>query len=147
MTQKRTLKKRKTSLFVSLLMQWREENSRLFPWRTNPDPYVVLLAEILLQRTPTNRVARFFPKFVGKFPTPQSISTTNVNDLQEFLKPMGLRKRAAWLVKLMTDICERYDCKIPDQENELMKLLGVGLYTARAVMCFGFHKDVAIVDV
>lgn len=145
--QEQASKEPKPGRFVSLLLQWREENKRFFPWRTNPNPYVVLLAEILLQRTPANRVARFFPKFVERFPTPQSISSTDAHDLEEFLKPMGLRKRAAWLVKLMTEICERYDCKIPDQENELMNLPGVGLYTARAVMCFGFHKDVAIVDV
>jgi len=147
MAQVWALEKRKSSRFVSLLLKWHEENRRLFPWRANPDPYVVLLSEILLQRTPANRVAGFLPKFVEKFPNPESISRTNVQNLQLFLRPMGLKKRAAWLVKLMTEICERHDCKIPEQETELMKLPGVGLYTARAVMCFGFRKDVAIVDI
>ena len=107
----------------------------------------MLLAEILLQRTPANRVARFFPKLVEKFPSPQSVVTTDIDSLRQFFYPMGLKKRVKWLSALMKEVCDRYNCKVPDQEDELVKLPGVGLYTARAVLCFGFGKDVSIVDV
>jgi len=133
--------------FVRLLMQWHKENRRDFPWRTRRDPFTALLAEILLQRTPASRVAGFFPSFIEKFPTPLSIATTDLKELENVLQPMGLKKRASWLTELMKKICREYNGEIPDREDELMKLPGVGLYTARAVLSFGFKKDVAIVDV
>lgn len=139
--------KNKETLFVQLILDWGNENRRSFPWRKDRTPYKVLLAEILLQRTPANRVAKFFPKFVEKFPSPESIVTTGINDLRRVLHPMGLKKRAAWLVRLMKEMCERHNCEVPQNEEELVKLSGVGLYTARAVLVFAFGKDLAIVDI
>jgi A/G-specific adenine glycosylase len=129
------------------LIKWHQKNRRDFPWRTRRDPYVALLAEILLQRTPADRVSKFFPKFIEKFPAPHIIATANIESLQEFLRPMGLQKRAIWLVKLMKEVCEKHSCKIPDREEDLARLPGIGLYTARAILCFGFGEDVPIVDV
>lgn len=129
------------------MLKWGEKNRRPFPWRKDRTPYKVLLAEILLQRTPANRVAKFFPKLVEKFPSPQSMMTTDIDSLRELFHPMGLKKRVEWLASLMKELCDRYNCKVPNQERELVKLPGVGLYTARAVLCFGFGKDVSIVDV
>lgn len=105
------------------------------------------MAEILLQRTPANRVAKLFPELINKFPSPRSIANANSDGLREFLRPIGLRKRVEWLMSLMKEVCDKYECGIPDREDELIKLTGVGLYTARAVLCFGFAKDVSIVDV
>ena len=145
--KKPNLNERKHHDFVRLLMHWHKDNRREFPWRTQRDPYLSLVAEILLQRTPANRVSTFFPHFIRKFPDPQSIMSTSINDLEKFLKPMGLKKRAEWLAKLVKEICEKHRCRVPDREDALVKLPGVGLYTARAVLCFGFGKDVPIVDV
>ena len=105
------------------------------------------MAEILLQRTPANRVTKFFPKLVKKFPSPESVANTDVESLRKFFHPMGLKKRVEWLTSLMKEVRDRYNGKIPDQEDELVKLPGVGPYTARAILCFGFGKDVSIVDV
>lgn len=139
--------KNKETRFVQLILKWGEKNKRSFPWRKNRTPYKVLLAEILLQRTPANRVSAFFPGFVKRFPKPQSIVSTSIDDMEKFLQPMGLKKRAEWLVRLMKEICKKYNYKIPHQESELTQLPGVGRYTARAVLSFGFGKDMAIVDV
>jgi A/G-specific adenine glycosylase len=137
----------KEARFVQLLLEWGEKNKRSFPWRKDRTPYKVLMAEILLQRTPANRVATFFPKFVEKFPSPKSIVTTDIDSLRQFFHPMGLKKRVKWLTSLMKEVCDRYDCKVPNQEKELVKLPGVGPYTARAILCFGFGRDVSMVDV
>ena len=92
-------------------------------------------------------MAKFFPKLVKKCPSPQSIIATDITSLRQFFHPMGLKKRVEWLISLMKEVCERHNCKIPDQEDELVELPGVGLYTARAILCFGFNKDVSILDV
>jgi A/G-specific adenine glycosylase len=133
--------------FVRLILSWGKKNDRSFPWRKDRNPYKVLLAEILLQRTPANRVLTFFPRFIYRFPDPHSVMSTSINDLEEYLTPMGLKKRAKWMIGLMKDVCQKYDGRIPAREDELTDLLGIGRYTARAVLCFGFKKDVAIVDV
>lgn len=139
--------KEKETRFVQLILKWGEKNRRSFPWRKDRTPYKVLLAEILLQRTPANRVAEFFPKLVKKFPSPQRILETDVESFRQFFHPMGLEKRVKWLLSLTKEICDKYNCKVPNQEDELVKLPGVGPYTARAILCFGFDKDVSIVDV
>jgi len=138
---------RKEHKVVGLLLEWHKQHRRLFPWRVNPDPYRVLVAEVLLQRTPANRVAKFFPEFVGKFPDPRSVSLADLGYLRDLLQPMGLKKRADWLLKLMKVICEKHSCRVPDSEKELLELPGVGSYTASAVICFGFGHDVPIIDV
>jgi len=139
--------KNKETRFVRIILKWGKENKRSFPWRKDRTPYKALLAEILLQRTPANRVAKFFPEFVNKFPSPKTIAITSFDNLREFLHPMGLKKRVEWLSSLIKEVCDKYNCKIPDQEDELVKLPGVGLYTARAILCFGYGKDVSVVDV
>ncbi|MCK4477454.1 hypothetical protein KAU88_02865 [Candidatus Bathyarchaeota archaeon] len=139
--------KNKETRFVQLILDWGEKNRRSFPWREDRTPYKVLLVEILLQRTPANRVAKFFPKLVENFPSPESIAKADVEGLGKFFHPMGLKKRVEWLTSLMKEVRDRYNGRIPDQEDELVKLPGVGPYTARAILCFGFGKDVSIVDV
>lgn len=139
--------KNKETRFVQLILEWGDKNKRSFPWRKDRTPYKVLLSEILLQRTPVNRVAEFFPKFIEKFPSPQSLMTMDANSIRQIFHPMGLKKRVKWLISLMKEVCDRYDCKVPDQEDALIELPGVGLYTARAILCFGFGKDVSLVDV
>jgi A/G-specific adenine glycosylase len=129
------------------MLEWGEKNRRRFPWRTERNPYTTLLAEILLQRTPAHRVAEFFPTFIKKFPTPHAIIMADSTEFQTYLASMGLKKRAQWLRSIMQDICDRNDCKIPQEEKELLALRGIGPYTARAVLCFGFGKDVGIVDI
>jgi A/G-specific adenine glycosylase len=139
--------KDKKNCFVQLLLKWGEKNKRSFPWRKDRTPYKVLLAEILLQRTPANRVAKFFPKLIERFPSPERVVNADADQLRKLFHPMGLKKKVDWLTSLLKEVCDKYDCKIPNQESELTKLPGVGLYTARAIMCFGFNENVAIVDV
>ena len=139
--------KNKETRFVQLIVKWGEKNKRAFPWRKDRTPYKVLLAEILLQRTPANRVAKFYPKLIEKFPSPQSMVSADIESLRWFFHPMGLKKRVEWLISLMKEVCDKHNCNVPDQEDELVKLPGVGLYTARAILCFGFSKDVSIVDI
>lgn len=141
------LQESKKKQFVNLLLNWNEANRRAFPWRKERTPYRVLSAEILLQRTPAARVAHFYPALIAKFPSPRTLISTKQEIITEFFRPMGLVKRATWLTKLMTEVCVRYECRIPDNEEELLQLPGVGKYTARAVLVFAYKKDLAIVDV
>ena len=75
------------------------------------------------------------------------MASANVKELRKLLTPLGLQKRAQWLIELATRMVKEYGGHVPDRQDELTKLPGVGSYTANAILCFGFRRDVSIVDV
>jgi len=128
------------------LLAWHRKNRRVFPWRLNPNPYRVLVAEFFLQRTPANRVAEFYPSFLEEFTSPEKLATTDPIHLERLGRRLGLKKRMSWLVDSAKMLCREYGGEVPDKLDDLTKLPGVGLYTASAVLCFGFRRDTPIVD-
>ncbi|MEM2047067.1 MAG: hypothetical protein QXZ06_04225 [Candidatus Jordarchaeales archaeon] len=131
---------------VKSLLEWHRKNKRTFPWREVRDPYRVMVAEFFLQRTPANRVATFLPKFLADFPSPEKLAKANPSHLEEISHCLGLKKRTSWLVESMKIVYQKYGGKIPDTLGDLASLPGVGEYTASAVLCFGFGRNVPIVD-
>jgi A/G-specific adenine glycosylase len=135
------------SRFAEDLLRWHADNRRSFPWREDPDPYLVFLAEVFLQRTPAERVASLLESFVLKYPSPRILASADPETLERELTPLGLTKRTKWLVAAATTIAEQFDGIVPDEVDELLKLPGVGPYTAAAVASFAYGKDVPAVDV
>lgn len=131
---------------AAILLAWHMKNRRVFPWRDEPEPYRVLVAEFFLQRTPANRVAKFYPSFLKEFPSPETLAAADPKYLEQFGRRLGLKKRMTWLLDSAKMICREYGGKVPHKSEELMKLPGVGSYTASAVLCFGFRRNISIVD-
>jgi len=131
---------------VESLLEWHRENRRVFPWRGETDPYRILVVEFFLQRTPTDRVAVFYPKFIAEFPSSEKLAKANPSHLEEISHSLGLKKRMSWLVESMKILCQKYGGRIPDTLEDLTSLPGVGEYTASAILCFGFGCDIPIVD-
>lgn len=131
--------------FRSHLFDWSENNLREFPWR-DPDAttYEVLVAEILLQRTPAERVEPIYDEVVGTYPSLADLADADPDDVATILTPLGLQnKRGKALVKIGTQLAER---GIPTAKAELMELPYVNLYVANATLCFGFGERRPIVD-
>lgn len=122
-----------------------DEGTR-FPWRASTNPYVVLLAEILLQRTRGPNVATNFRKILRRIPNPTRLANTPVAELERLIGPLGLRKRAPTLKQLGEVLVARFSSSIPDVEQDLRELPGVGPYGASAVKSFAFNQRAAIVD-
>lgn len=131
---------------VRTLIDWHRRNRRVLPWRINPNPYRVFVAEILLQRTPVERVAKFYPLFIAQFPTPEKLASADLSEIEQISRSMGLKKRMYWVVSATKTICEKYGGEVPNNRTDLMQLPGVGPYTASAILCFAFRHDIAIVD-
>jgi len=129
-----------------ILLDWHRENRRVFPWREKRDPYAVLVAEFFLQRTPAMRVAEVLPSFLAEFPSPEKLANADPVLLRETYKTLGLGKRMSWLVDSAKILCRKYGGKVPSKPEDLLSLPGIGEYTASAVLCFGFGRDVPIVD-
>jgi len=129
------------------LLSWYEGNGRSFVWRRNPEPYVVLIAEILLKKTTAGAVDRFFPVFLERYPDIQTLHEGALSNLQKMLSPLGLSgQRAMQLKSLANVLVESYEGKIPCNREELLKLPGIGDYTAGAVLSFACGMPEAIVD-
>jgi A/G-specific adenine glycosylase len=131
---------------IRRLRKWSVEHRRKFPWRESGDPYLVLLAEVMLQRTQAAQVAGNFARLVQAFPSVESLAAVPLRELSDAMSPLGLAKRAGTLHRMAEQIVERHDGRIPTSYSELSKLSGVGRYIASATLCFAFRQQVAIVD-
>lgn len=118
-----------------------------YPWRMQSDPFAILLAEVLLQRTTGSHVARAYSAILRVAPTPTSFAAMDPTDLARMVSCLGLRKRVPVLSALAKSIIDRHGGIVPSQLDALMGLPGVGRYTAAAVRCFAFGLSEPLVDI
>lgn len=131
----------------TLLHEWYGKNARAFPWRETSNPFHILIAEKLLQKTAArSHVVNIYNLIIERYSTPELLSNAVEPELRNLLFPLGLFSRAKELIKLSKRIVLDYQGEIPDNHNALLHFPGVGEYIARAVLCFGFGHDIAIVD-
>lgn len=126
--------------FQNMIFDWWKLNKRDLPWRHTNDPYKILVSEIMLQQTNVSRVLPKYKEFLKKFPHIRVLQKAVVSDVLRVWKRMGYNRRALYLKKAVAS------GKIPETEKELMKLPGVGKYTARAICVFAYKRDIAAVD-
>lgn len=132
--------------FQNNIIIWWKNNRRIFPWRETRDPYKILCSEILLQQTNAEKVVPVYNKIISDYPETADLSEAETAELEEIIKPLGLLKRAGRLRKIAAEITQKYDGIIPADKKALLNLPGVGNYTANAVMCFAFEKQVGVLD-
>lgn len=137
----------KIRLFDEILLEWHNtKNKRTFPWREGNDPYRILVAEIMLQRTKAEQVAPVFLLFTSRFPKVKTLNDASLSEIESYFSNLGLLWRAKKVKKLAKSITEHFEGKIPKERKELIQLPGVGDYVADAVLCFAYNQDVAAVD-
>jgi len=136
----------KISLFQKKILSWYSQNKRDLPWRQTRDPYAILVSEVMSQQTQISRVLPKFTAWMKKFPTIQALADAKISDALRYWSGLGYNRRALNLKRAAEIIVKNFDGKFPDIEKELLKLPGIGQYTARAVLCFAFNKQIAVVD-
>jgi A/G-specific adenine glycosylase len=127
-------------------LKWFRGHGRTFPWRASTDPYVVLITEVLLQRTRADLVESVFERFFERFPTPKSLSEASSNEVVEILRPLGFLHRSARLSSLGTALVERHQGRVPRSKDALLALPGVGEYASNAVLTICFRQRRPLVD-
>lgn len=131
--------------FYSNVTSWGEKNLREFPWRFTGDPYTVLLSEFLLRHTTSKAADRLFPIFREKHPSIRELS--NSSSIEEDLKPIGLSKQRGNQIKdAASHLLSAHNGLIPSNAKDLIKIPGVGTYSASAILCFAFGESVPIID-
>ncbi|WP_304442054.1 A/G-specific adenine glycosylase [Tessaracoccus sp. ZS01] len=131
-----------------LLSAWYAANARPLPWREpGVSPWGVLVSEIMLQQTPAARVEGPWLAWVGRWPTPAALAAAPTADVLRAWGRLGYPRRALRLQEASRAVVERHDGELPQSEDALLELPGVGSYTAAAVMAFAFGRRSLVLDV
>src|SRR3989442_12097108 len=128
------------------LRAWSQRAARALPWRRPRDPYRVLVSEFMLQQAQVSRVAEFYSRFLERFPDLGTLARAPAREVREAWDGLGYYARASNLHALARVVRQDLGGTLPDNPEQLMKLPGIGPYTAGAVASFASEKPVPAVD-
>ena len=116
------------------------------PWRMDPTPYRVFLAEMMLVRTRWDVVAKHYDAVFARFPNLHALASASPSDILEALAPLGLRKRAQYLKRAALYLVEHFGGNIPHEPEKLKRVPGIGEYTANAIAALAYRLPVVPAD-
>lgn len=132
--------------FSNSLIHWYLQNKRELPWRNTTNPYLIWLSEIMLQQTRVAQGLPYFLVFTETFPTVFDLAKAEEEQVLKLWQGLGYYSRARNLHATAKFITNELNGEFPDNYNELIKLKGVGEYTAAAIASFSFNEPIAVVD-
>ena len=132
--------------FTRALLAWYRKTARDLPWRRTRDPYEVIVSEFMLQQTQVSRVLEYYPRFLKRFPTVYKLAAAKPKAVMETWEGLGYYARARNLHALARVVMNDHEGQLPAEPADLIKLPGVGRYTAGAVASFAYEKPVPAVD-
>lgn len=137
------------------LLNWYDKHARRLPWRVAPedrklgevpDPYRVWLSEVMLQQTTVAAVKDYFEKFTRAWPGVKDLASADEEDVMKAWAGLGYYSRARNLKKCADTVARDHQGQFPDEEDALLKLPGIGPYTAAAIATIAFDRHAAVVD-
>jgi len=131
---------------AALLLAWYDANARILPWRETATPYRVWISEIMLQQTRVEAVKPYFERFMNALPTIQDLAEIEEEALLKLWEGLGYYNRARNLQKTAKIVVKEYGGELPPSYEELLKLPGIGSYTAGAVSSIAYGIPVPAVD-
>src|ERR1041385_7300310 len=133
--------------FTSLLLKWnKEKNQRAMPWKGEKNPYFIWLSEIILQQTRVEQGLPYFLRFKKRYPTVKDLALAKEDEVLRLWQGLGYYSRARNLHETAKNIHRNFNGKFPASFDEIIKLKGVGAYTAAAIASFAFGEKKAVVD-
>ncbi len=132
--------------FRRQLLAWYRRNGRSLPWRETRDPYHILVSEVMLQQTQVDRVLPKYREWLDRYPSFEALATAEESDAIKTWYPLGYNIRPRRLHAIAREAVERFDGRLPEDEETLRSFKGIGAYTAGAVRSFAFGKRAAILD-
>lgn len=138
----------KINFFQKKILEWYKANGRKFYWRNKGlSNYQYVIAEVLLQRTKAETIAKFYPGFINEFPNWQSLANARLNKIAQYLKPIGLyTQRSVRLKNLAIEMVKR-NGRLPKDRTELESIPFMGQYIANAVELVIFNQPSPLIDV
>ncbi|MFQ3575341.1 MAG: A/G-specific adenine glycosylase [Cytophagales bacterium] len=132
--------------FSLKIQDWYLKLKRDLPWRETKDPYKIWLSEIILQQTRVAQGLPYYMNFVENYPDVISLSKAPVEEVMRLWQGLGYYSRCRNMHETAKIIVEKYDAQFPNQFSELIKLKGIGDYTAAAISSFSSQEAVAVLD-
>jgi len=137
----------KKRFFTETLLNWnKDQNDREMPWKGIKNPYHIWLSEIILQQTRVEQGLPYYKKFIKHYPTVEDLANAPEDEVMKLWEGLGYYSRARNLHFAAKSIVKERDGVFPDTYEEIIKLKGVGTYTAAAVASFAFDLPYAVVD-
>lgn len=140
--------KRKLTRLAKDLKHWAKVNGRDFPWRSSEaNTYQQVIVEVLLQRTTATAVAELFEAFVAKYPSWSQLASAKVEDLEGFLRPLGLWRRRAQSLLGIAKYAAENEGQFPSDPREHRQIPAVGQYVSNAILQFQHGQPAPLLDV
>ncbi|MBA3318143.1 MAG: A/G-specific adenine glycosylase [Gemmatimonadales bacterium] len=139
-------RKLQASEFRRRLLRWFRRHGRDLPWRRTRDPYHIVVSEFMLQQTQVSRVEAYYDRFLKRYPSIEALAAAPAATVRESWEGLGYYRRAANLHRLAQVVVGEHGGVVPADPAALMRLPGVGRYTAGAVACFAYQRATPAVD-
>jgi A/G-specific adenine glycosylase len=136
--QKRLLRRR--------LLAWYARHARDLPWRRSSDPYHVWVSEVMLQQTQVATVREYFERFVRELPTVERLADADERQVLQLWEGLGYYRRARQLHAAAKQVVARHGGQLPGDVENLLRLPGIGKYTAGAIASIAFGRRAAILE-
>ncbi len=141
------MEKKRKNKFVKAILLWNSStNKRKMPWKGEKNPYRIWLSEIILQQTRVEQGLAYYLNFIKNYPTVEKLAQASDNDVFKHWEGLGYYSRCRNLLISARYIVNELDGKFPDNYHSILRLKGVGTYTAAAIASFAFNEPKAVVD-
>ena len=131
---------------VGPIVKWYQKQEKILPWKQDKEPYHIWVSEIMLQQTRIEAVKKYYTRFMKELPTIHDLASVPEEKLLKLWEGLGYYSRAKNLKKAAIQVEQEYNGKIPTSYTELLKLSGIGEYTAGAIASISYKEKVPAVD-
>lgn len=138
--------KQELNKIVKPIVKWYQNQEKELPWKQDKEPYHIWVSEIMLQQTRIEAVKKYYTRFMQELPTIQDLADVPEEKLLKLWEGLGYYSRARNLKKAAIQIEQDYKGKMPTTYTELLKLSGIGEYTAGAIASISYNEKVPAVD-
>ncbi|HEX8428940.1 A/G-specific adenine glycosylase [Hymenobacter sp.] len=132
--------------FSAALLEWYPRHRRDLPWRHTRDPYAIWLSEVILQQTRVKQGLPYYLTYISTYPTVQDLAVAPEDEVLRHWQGLGYYSRARNMHHTAQQVVNEYGGRFPETYADLLKLRGVGQYTAAAIASFAFDEKVAVLD-
>ncbi|HPI92092.1 MAG TPA: A/G-specific adenine glycosylase [Deltaproteobacteria bacterium] len=132
--------------FIKVILGHHASHGRSLPWREDITPYRVLVSEFMLQQTQVERVLGKYSLFLQRFPDIHILAEASLRDILDLWQGLGYNRRAMNMWKTAQRVVDEHQGELPDAQDELVRLPGIGPATAGAIMAFAFNKPVVFIE-
>jgi len=136
----------KIAEFQNAVWDHYKARGRSFPWRDIDNGWGVLVSEVMLQQTQTSRVVSYWLRWMEKWPTPQALADASLDEVLREWAGLGYNRRGRFLKLAAEAIVREHKGHVPRTKEELIKLPGIGPYTAGAILCFAYNEPVVFIE-